>query len=364
MLYVGIDQHRKHLTVNIRDEAGDVILRRQVSTQWERVADFFGELRTRSEAQGGFAAVVEVCGFNDWLLELLPGFGCREVIVVQPRQRAAQKTDRRDAQSLSELLWVNRQRLLSGRPVRGLRRVALPQGAERDDRRLTALRRNVACELTRIINRIKHLLRRHNLEQDCPAKGIQTQTARNWLRTLPLDSLDRLELDHNLQRWELLEKQKLELERRIAERQPQSADAVLLRSLPGAGPYMALGLACRVGDVRRFPRPDSLVNYWGLAPNSNNSGDATQRLGSITKQGSAMARFLLGQLVLHVLRKDPHLRAWFRRIKLRRGAKIARVAVMRRLTMIIWHMLSKREKYEPGGPPRRRLAQAAIPAEV
>ena len=45
MLYLGIDQHRKQLTVSVRNEAGDVILRRQVSTEWDRVRAFFDELR-------------------------------------------------------------------------------------------------------------------------------------------------------------------------------------------------------------------------------------------------------------------------------------------------------------------------------
>jgi transposase len=84
---------------------------------------------------------------------------------------------------------------------------------------------------------------------------------------------------------------------------------------------------------------------WGLTPGSRNSGEATDRLGSITKQGSAWARFLLGQLVLHVLREDAWMRSWFKAIKRRRGAKIARVAVMRRLATVIWHMLTRNEDY-------------------
>ena len=63
-----------------------------------------------------------------------------------------------------------------------------------------------------------------------------------------------------------------------------------------------------------------------------------------------MARFLLGQLVLHVLKKDPTMREWYRRIKLRRGSKIARVAVMRRLSVIFWHMLRTGEVYEVARP--------------
>lgn len=49
------------------------------------------------------------------------------------------------------------------------------------------------------------------------------------------------------------------------------------------------------------------------------------------------------------------MRAWYLRIKRRRGSKIARVAVMRRLTTILWHMLQKREPYQIGGPPRKKL---------
>src|SRR3989304_5206298 len=77
MLYLGIDQHRKQLTVSVRNEAGDVTLRRQVSTEWGRVRAFFQELRQNAETEGGFAAVVEVCGFNDWLLTMLFEYGCR-----------------------------------------------------------------------------------------------------------------------------------------------------------------------------------------------------------------------------------------------------------------------------------------------
>ncbi len=60
---------------------------------------------------------------------------------------------------------------------------------------------------TRIINKIKHLLRKYNLEQECPTKGIQTQQAVQWLRDLPLDPIDRLEMDHRLAQWKLCDEQ-------------------------------------------------------------------------------------------------------------------------------------------------------------
>jgi transposase len=60
------------------------------------------------------------------------------------------------------------------------------------------------------------------------------------------------------------------------------------------------------------------------------------------------------------LRRDPWMKAWYGRIKKRRGSKIARVAVMRRLATIIWQMLKHNEPYAIGGPPqRKRKDQAA-----
>ena len=62
-VYLGIDQHRKPLTVCIRDEQGDLLLRRQVSTKRDLVRAFFEQLRERTRDHGGFVATLEICGF-------------------------------------------------------------------------------------------------------------------------------------------------------------------------------------------------------------------------------------------------------------------------------------------------------------
>lgn len=351
MLYLAIDQHSKQLTVNVRDEAGQVVIRKQVSTRGEAPREFLAQLVERAGA-GGYTAIVEVCGFNDWLIDLLPLCGCREIVLIQPGEPGKRKTDRRDANQLGELLWVNRHRLLAGQRVQGVRRVNIPGEQERDDRRLAAMRHRIGRELTRVINRVQTVLRRRNLQHDCPTKTIQAKRARAWLKQLALAPRDRLEIDQLLTRWQLLEQERSVLEKAITERAAQSDDARLLLTLPGAGSFMALGLAAHVGDVQRFPRPRSLANYWGLTPSCRNSGEKSQRLGSISKEGSTLARFLLGQLVMHVLKRDSHLRTWYLGIKRRRGAKIGRVAVMRRLSTIIWHMLTHREAYQRGGVQR------------
>jgi transposase len=359
MLYLGIDQHRKQLTVSIRNEAGDVVLRRQVSTEWNRVRAFFDELRRLAEPEGGFVAIVEVCGFNDWLLKMLAEYGCRETVLIQVEKRSKKKTDRRDAHQLSGLLWVNRARLLAGQRIEGVRRVQPPTAQDAADRQLTVLRQRLGQLRTRTLNRIKHLLRKHNREQEQPAKGLDTKRTRKWLATMPLAPLDRLEMNLLLAQWKVWDEQIETLESKIKECQAENATAAVLATIPGCAAYGSLALAARIGSIERFPRAASLANYWGLTPGCRNSGEATDRLGSITKQGSAMARFILAQLVMHVLRRDAWMKAWYGRIKRRRGAKIARVAVMRRLATVIWHMVKHNEPYAIGGPPRRKLTASA-----
>ena len=349
MLYLGIDQHRKQLTVNIRQENGDVLLKRQVSTEWDRVRQFFDDLSEQARAEGGFVAVVEVCGFNHWLMKMLDEYGCREAVLIQPDQRSRKKTDRRDAAELSKTLWVNRERLIAGKNVHGVKRIVPPTPDEEADRQLTAFRDRTGKLCTRVINKVHRILLKHNLQQECPTKGIKTKKARRWFRELDLDEIDRFEMDLLLDQWDLIESQLARLDTKIRERQARSETAMIIATIPGGGAFSSLTLASRIGDIERFPRADSLANYWGLVPSCRNSGDVTDRLGSITKQGSKMARFILAQMVLQLLRRDSAMKAWYARIKKRRGSKIARVAVMRRLATILWHMIKQKQAYVIGG---------------
>lgn len=346
MLYLGIDQHARQITISLRDESGDVLQARQVSTEPERVHSFFAKLTQECVRRGeSFIAVLEVCGFNDWLIRLLRDYRCHQVILIQPEERKKHKTDRRDASALSELLWVNRERFLAGKPVRGLRQVEIADATSQDNRRLTTLRQEASQTRTRIVNKVRHILRRHNLQWELPTKTFPTQQAIAWLRQLSLPEIDRLEMNFLLADLEQIQQRIQELEKLIRERCGQSEEAQLLCSMPGVSGFTATSLACRIGRVQRFPRACSLANYWGLTPGCRNSGENSQRLGRITKAGSHMARWLLAQVTLQVLRKDGSLREWYKRIRRRRGSTIARVAVMRKLATVIWQMLSKRQTY-------------------
>jgi transposase len=346
MLYLGIDQHARQITISLRDQSGDVVQARQVSTEPKKINAFFQQLtRQRLRKGESFVAVLEVCGFNDWLIRMLRDYRCHKVILIQPDDRKKRKTDRRDAAGLSELLWVNRDRLLHGKPVRGLRQVDIASTTDQENRRLTTLRKQAGQTRTRIVNKIRHLLRRHNLQWEMPTKRLPTLSAIAWLKQVLLPEFDRLEMNHLLADLEHVRQRLKELEGVIGQRSGASKEAAIIATMPGVSHFTATSLACRVGRVERFPRAHSLANYWGLTPGCRNSGENNQRLGRITKAGSTMARWLLAQVTHKVLRKDARLREWFKSIKRRRGATIARVAVMRKLATIIWHMLSKRKGY-------------------
>jgi transposase len=239
--------------------------------------------------------------------------------------------------------------------------VRLPSDEECANRQLTELRKKTADARTRTINRIHHILHKHNLHYSCPTKGIQTKAARKWLEELPLTTIDRLELNQLLASWKLYDEQLAAQNAEIGRRQSEHPAAKVIATIPGASDFSSLALGCRLSDgIDRFDRGAGLANFWGLTPGCRNSGDTKQRLGSITKAGSQLARRLLGHMVLHVLRKDAWMRSWYQRIKARRGSKIALVAVMRRLATIIRRMVKHNEPYCCGGPLNVAKQQAIV----
>ena len=173
MLYLGIDQHRKQLTVCVRNEEGDIMLRRQVSTEWDRVRAFGAEIR-KLAGPAGFVVIVEVCGFNDWLLKLLAEYDRRGDVRGAARE-AVEEEDRppRRQRAVRDSL-AQPPAVVGGKPVQGVRVVHLPGVEDAADRQLTELRKRVGQLRTRTINKVKHLWRKHNLEQERPTKGLET----------------------------------------------------------------------------------------------------------------------------------------------------------------------------------------------
>ena len=165
---------------------------------------------------------VELAARYRWMSE--------HVILVQPDGRKKHKTDRRDARTLRDLLWINRERFLQGKRPAKLRVVRPASADEAADRQLTVLHERLNRWRTRTINKVRTILRKRNLQHDCPTKGIQTKKARVWLESLELPPIDRLEMNVLLEQWTLVAEH---ITRKIKQRQTQHEVAILV-GLPEA----------------------------------------------------------------------------------------------------------------------------------
>ncbi len=116
-------------------------------------------------------------------------------------------------------------------------------------------------------------------------------------------------------------------------------------TIPGMGAMAAAGVMAAIGDVRRFPTSRHLVGYLGLDARVHQSGSGPARHGRISKQGSAEARHLLVEAAWAAMRTPGRLRVFGERIRTRRGANIATVAVARKLAVLSWHLLTREEDY-------------------
>jgi len=119
----------------------------------------------------------------------------------------------------------------------------------------------------------------------------------------------------------------------------------ILMSIPGISFTSASAILAEIGDISVFPNPKSLVGWSGLAPSLNESAGKSSN-GHITKKGSKYLRRMLVQCAHVIAGHRPNkLRFFFQRILMKKGKKIAIVALARKLLSIIHHLLKNSEKY-------------------
>ena len=130
----------------------------------------------------------------------------------------------------------------------------------------------------------------------------------------------------------------------------------------GVGPVVGLAFVLTLGPVERFPRSKQVVSYLGLNPREASSG-GHQRLGSISKQGNEMLRWLLVEAGQSAAQYDPELRRKYQRLKFRRGAKVAKVALARHLAVRLYWTLRQASETAPPvrmpGSPAQTLVDAS-----
>ncbi len=146
-----------------------------------------------------------------------------------------------------------------------------------------------------------------------------------WLKGKDEDVLDRLNPTIT------------ELTQAIEQEAEQCPEAQRLMTHPGVGPLTALAFVLIIGEGNRFGCGKQIASYLGLVPAEDSSGER-RRLGHISKQGNSLLRFLLVEAAQVTVRSDARWRNQFFHLAMRRGRKIAKVAMARRLAVRLYWM--------------------------
>ena len=141
-----------------------------------------------------------------------------------------------------------------------------------------------------------------------------------------------------------------EVDRVIALHALQWPEIGRLMTVAGVNVTVAATFLAAVGDIRRFPTQAKLVGYLGLDPRVRQSGDAPAKHGRISKQGSAPDRHALVEAAWSTVRSPGPLRAFYQRVRARRGHQVAIVAAARKLACLFWCLLTRGEDYAYAQP--------------
>jgi transposase len=322
MLIIGCDFHPGFQQVAIFDNRTGEIEEKRLQHRGE------AEVFYRSLAGQQVRVGMEACGHYPWFERLLEELGFELWFGDAARVRAAvvrkQKTDRRDAQHLLQLLMQDR-----------FPRIWVPSLEVRDVRQLLVHRHKEVQARTRTKNQLQAMALSHGVQKKYK---LWTKAGRAELEQLPLLPYAAHRRQQLLRALDGLQAEISDLDRRVAEEARQRPEAVRLMTHPGVGPVTALAMVLTLGPADRFESPKQVGSYFGLIPSEESSG-GKQRLGRISKQGSSFLRFLLVEAGQTAARLDPQLKRFYRRLAARKNRGVAKVAVARKLATRLYLML-------------------------
>jgi transposase len=173
---------------------------------------------------------------------------------------------------------------------------------------------------------------------------------RRWLEEVELPPYERETVDGCLRQLDFCEREIAAIERVIAKEALASAEIRRLMTIPGMNIITASAFMAAIGDVGRFPDRKKLVGYLGLDPKVRESGTTATSRARISKQGSSAGRYALVEASWSVILAPGPMRAFFERMRARRGHQAAIVAVARKLACLCWCMLTRGEDYAYAQP--------------
>ena len=183
-----------------------------------------------------------------------------------------------------------------------------------------------------------------------PFSDLFGTKGRRWLGELELAEEERESVDAALRQIEFLDSEVAAVERLIAAEAIASEEIRRLMTVPGVNVIVAATFMAAIGEIARFENPRKLVGYLGLDPKVRQSGSGPATHGRLSKQGSASARHALVEASWSTVRQPGPIRAFYRRVKGRRGHQVAIVAASRKLACLFWCLLTRGEDYAYGQP--------------
>ncbi len=283
---------------------------------------------------------LEASGYSQWYEEMPEELGIELWVGDPGRIRKAaprkQKTDRKDARLLLQLLEENR-----------FPRIWVPDKVTRDLRQLLMHRHKLVTMRSSISHQLQAIAINRGMQKK---KALWNQEGREQLKSLELPPWAKRRRDELLALREQWDKEIAELDQvvlREAERNPEAR--YLMHHQCGVGPITALAVVLTLGPVERFASARKVASYAGLVPAEYSSG-GRQRLGHISKEGNVFLRWVLVEAANVAVRYDHELKRVYWRLVERRGKSIAKVAMARKLLTRLYWMLRRRSE-------SRRLSQ-------
>jgi transposase len=220
------------------------------------------------------------------------------------------------------------------------------------DERVRVLRRRLHRRerLVRAHTRAKnevHAVLMRTLQGKPPCSDMFGVKGRRWLEQLRqrLAVEEAETLGSALRQIDFLDAEIEQVERTVARQMLDAPEAKRLLTVPRVNVIAATAFLAAVGDITRFRDSRKLVAYLGLDPRVRQSGDQPARPGRISKRGFAQARWALVEAAWSVVAQPGPLRAFYERIKGRRGHGKAIIATARKLAILFWCLLSRGEDY-------------------
>jgi transposase len=324
MIIIGVDYHPSDQYIALVDTETGEYVERQLNHSAGEAEKFYRELATRGIS---VRVGIEATGYSRWFERLLAELGMElwigDAAKIKTKRVRKQKTDREDARLLLRLLREN-----------NFPCIWVPSPENRDLRQLLWHRHRLVQMRTRIMNQLQALAMNEGQRRK---KKLWSQAGRAQLEKLalaPWASRRRQDL------LELLDRMNPSIEELTAaiEREARKwPEALRLMTHPGVGPLTALAFVLIIGTVERFQCGKQIGSYVGLIPCEDSSA-GHQRLGHITKQGSSLLRFLLGEAAQAAARCDADWRRRYMHLAMRRQRNIAKVAIARRLAVRLYWM--------------------------